>query len=64
MLKLVMDPVIGLAGLLLFTILLEVIFRLIPTKKPLNILALVARGLAKLAMLLRAIGDLLPERRK
>lgn len=64
MTKLLIDPALSLAGLLVFTILIELIFRLIPTKKPINILALVSRGLAKLAMLLRAIGNLLPERRK
>lgn len=53
------------AGLVLCAlVLIELIFRLIPTKKPINLLALVARLLAKAAMLLRRLGNILPENRR
>lgn len=45
-------------------IVLELVLRFIPTRKPINILALFARALAKLAVLIKKIGDILPERRK
>lgn len=43
---------------------IELILRLIPTKKSVNILALTARGLAKLAVVLKKIGSVLPENRR
>lgn len=52
-------------GIILGAILLiEILFRLIPTKKPINLLALVGRYGAKLCMLLVKLGKLLPENRR
>lgn len=60
MIQLILDNILVL-GLIIF---LEVVFRLIPTKRPLNLLNLVARLLAKLSILLVKLSKLLPENRK
>lgn len=60
MIQLVLDNIL----LLCLIIFLEVVFRLIPTKRPLNLLNLVARLLAKLSILLVKLSKLLPENRR
>lgn len=60
----VLQNIFELASVVAVLFSLDVLLRLIPTRKSISLLSLLARGIARLAFGLQRLSNLLPEKRK